>query len=103
MRDLREDNPAAESVYINFEFRQWSLGLTKCMRALFEAAGIPRTYGAHHRLRHTFGTRLLQAGVDIETVRDLMGRADISTTARYPRTTDPRLRAAVALLVQQQN
>jgi integrase len=100
LQELRADSPAAEWVCMNCEFGQWSLGLTKWSRELFNAAGIDREYGTLHRLRHTFGTRLLHAGVDIETVRDLMGHADISTTARYLSTTDPRKRAAVAALTR---
>jgi integrase len=98
LRELRAAYPDAEWVCLNCEFRQWSLGLTKWSHELFNAAGIDREHGTLHRLRHSFGTRLLHAGVDIETVRDLMGHADISTTARYLSTTDPRKRAAVAML-----
>jgi integrase len=101
LRELRAAWPDAEWVCLNCEFGQWSLGLTKWSRELFNAAGIERDHGTLHRLRHTFGTRLLHAGVDIETVRDLMGHADISTTGRYLSTTDPRKRAAVALLAAQ--
>ncbi len=100
LRELRSAYPDAEWVCLNCEYGQWSLGLTKWTRELFQAAGIERDHGTLHRLRHTFGTRLLHAGVDIETVRDLMGHADISTTARYLSTTDPRKRAAVELLSQ---
>lgn len=98
LRELRDAYPDAEWVCINCEFGQWSLGLTKWARELFIAAGIERDFGTLHRLRHSFGTRLLHAGVDIETVRDLMGHADISTTARYLSTTDQRRRDAVAAL-----
>jgi len=77
-----------------------ALGLSKWARELFKAVKIDQDFGTLHRLRHSFGTRLLHAGVDIETVRDLMGHADISTTARYLSTTDPRKRAAVAALIQ---
>lgn len=36
-----------------------------------------------HDLRRTFVTQLLEAGVDINTTRQLVGHADIQTTARY--------------------
>jgi site-specific recombinase XerD len=36
-----------------------------------------------HDLRRTFVTRLLEAGVDINTTRQLAGHSDIQTTARY--------------------
>lgn len=36
-----------------------------------------------HNLRRTFVTQLLDAGVDINTTRQLVGHTDIQTTARY--------------------
>lgn len=36
-----------------------------------------------HMFRHTYATKLLQLGVDIKTVMDLMGHNNLSTTQRY--------------------
>lgn len=36
-----------------------------------------------HCLRHTFASRLVMAGVDLRTVADLMGHANIQMTMRY--------------------
>ncbi|HZM64698.1 MAG TPA: site-specific integrase, partial [Nakamurella sp.] len=36
-----------------------------------------------HRLRHTFGTELATAGIDVLVLRDLMGHANPETTGRY--------------------
>lgn len=41
-------------------------------------AGIP--YRKFHTLRHTFATRCLMAGVDVKTLSELLGHADIRTT-----------------------
>jgi site-specific recombinase XerD len=50
---------------------------------LFRRAGLAgRGYRAHD-LRHTFCTQLVQNGTDIRTAQELMGHADLSTTARY--------------------
>lgn len=50
-------------------------------------------------LRHTFATDCARAGVPLETVRWLLGHADISTTANiYQHRDDATLRAGIALL-----
>ena len=40
--------------------------------------------GGHpHALRHTFGTALAEAGVDLAVMQALLGHAHVDTTARY--------------------
>ena len=46
-----------------------------------EHAGIPGI--RPHDLRRTFVTQLLEAGIDLNTTRQLVGHADLKTTARY--------------------
>jgi site-specific recombinase XerD len=36
-----------------------------------------------HQLRHTFGKRMVDAGVSLEKVQQLMGHSDLRTTGRY--------------------
>lgn len=52
-----------------------------------------------HDLRHTFATNLVLGGVDLVTVQQLMGHADISMTARYTHPTPENKRAAVESLM----
>jgi integrase len=52
--------------------------------------------GLHpHSLRHTFGTRLGEAGCDPYEIRKLMGHSSIQTTTIYVHPRVPRLREAV--------
>ncbi|MBA7483465.1 Tyrosine recombinase XerC [subsurface metagenome] len=51
-----------------------------------------------HDLRHTFASRLIEKGADIETVRDLLGHSAITVTQRYTHSTDDRKKIAVELL-----
>jgi integrase len=53
-----------------------------------------------HDLRHTFGSRLVEKGADIETVRSLLGHASIAVTQRYVHSTDERRRTAVEKLAE---
>ena len=39
-----------------------------------------------HDLRHTFATNYLLKGGDINTLKELLGHSDISTTGRYLKT-----------------
>src|SRR6266849_4888748 len=48
--------------------------------------------------RHTFGSRTAMAGVDLPTLKELMGHADISTTMRYVHPTPEHKQEAVRKL-----
>lgn len=47
-----------------------------------------------HRLRHTFATHLMRAGVGLVTLRDLLGHRQITSTELYLHVTAKDLRAA---------
>ena len=52
-----------------------------------------------HDLRHTFATRLVLAGCDLATLKQLMGHANIQTTMRYTHPTPESQWAAVNSLL----
>ena len=53
-----------------------------------------------HDLRRTFVTQLLEAGVDLNTTRQLAGHQDIQTTARYDFRSEKNQKKAVQQLAR---
>ena len=74
---------------------QWKdlwLGLKKACRN----AGIEGV--TWHTFRHTFASRLTRAGVDLVTVKELLGHSSVSVTMRYAHTNREAKLQAVRML-----
>lgn len=76
---LTEERLTDQAVYHILQVRQREAGLEKC---------------APHDLRRTFATAMLDNGEDLITVKDAMGHASVTTTQKYDRRGEARLRSA---------
>jgi integrase len=72
-------------------------GLKTAFLGILRAAKVDRF--RFHDLRHSFASKLVMAGVDLNTVRELLGHADLKMTLRYAHLAPEHKAAAVAKLV----
>jgi len=94
---LRGDQRGALFVYREGRRRGCRVGaswLQKRLRGLALRVGLDPRKASPHKFRHAYATELVDAGVGLDAVRELLGHASIATTQIYAHTSYRRLQGA---------
>jgi integrase len=86
---LEERDPAAEFLFYGRFKRKLTYGGAReiFLKYVRKAGLVDKSYTLH-RLRHTFASELLNAGMRLEYLQTLLGHTSIEVTRRYARLTD---------------
>jgi len=97
---LYNQNKGSEFVFQYADLKTGEIKHIRYFRRAFEnACRRAKIVGfTFHDLRHTFASRLVRSGVDLITVRDLLGHYSVKTTERYTHSNREQKKRAVELL-----
>lgn len=59
-----------------------------------DQAGLSQKHASAHKLRHTAATLMYQNGVDVRTIKEVLGHENLDTTAIYTHVVNDNLREA---------
>jgi len=79
----------------SFGRRITSTGLFNIINKIFKESGVYRKGLSIHSLRHSYAESLRNKGVDMNTIKTLLGHNNLSTTDTYLHTDPSDLRAAI--------
>jgi integrase len=97
LRKLKEDGQKSEFVFTD-ENGVRILSVKSSFAGVLKRAGIEAF--RFHDLRHTFASKLVTAGADLNTVRELLGHSDIKMTLRYAHLSPEAKKRAVEMIVE---
>ena len=99
---LRRRRPtSSRALFITREGEALALpgrAVNRTLARLLKRAGLADQGITPHELRHTFATHLIRNGVDVRAVQELLGHADLQTTAKYLHSDTRTKQAAVGKL-----
>ena len=73
--------------------------LSRLLKSILKSCDLPTKNFGLHSLRHTFGSILLEKGVELKVISELLGHKDITTTANIYVNVTPKLaRASIDVL-----
>jgi len=94
LRKQRVSSVVIRYVFPRLDGQRYGRGLDMRMVRAFKAKKADIGAGGFHTLRHTYATRAVQSGMDLEALRKIMGHSDTKTLQRYLHVSDDHVRKA---------
>lgn len=92
VRDQILSDPGEEALFVNLNGnRMTRQGFWKLIKQYQKSAGIHKQI-TPHTLRHSFAIHLLENGADIQSIQEMLGHVDISSTQFYSNLVNQKLR-----------
>ena len=96
LRDIRNSmlaDPEEQALFVNVNGARMSRqGFWKIFKHYQQSAGIEKEI-TPHTLRHSFAVHLLENGADIDSLQELMGHCDISSTQMYTQMVNQKIKS----------
>ena len=95
-KTLKQINVTSNYVFVNPKTNEPYIDLKKSFHSVLDKAKI--TNFRFHDLRHTVATRLVEKGIDLTVVQEILGHSKLTTTQRYAHPVPQRKLDAIEVL-----